>query len=307
MAKISAIIACYNDEAAIPVMAERLKTVFHKIGCDYEIIFVNDGSPDNSQAVLEELAAAEKRIKVITHSRNFSSQNAFTSGLKRTSGDACVLLDGDLQDPPELIEDFYQKWTEGYDVVYGIRVKREMPRLHEIGYKLFYRLFQKMSYIKVPLDSGDFSLLDRKVVHALNQLPERDRFIRGLRAWVGFKQTGVSYVRPKRPFGESTNNMLSNIRWAKKAIFSFSYQPLEFISVIAGVTSIVTALAIFYQIIMKILFPETPHGISTIITLSLFLGSIQLLCLSFIAEYIGKIFEETKQRPHMVVAKEINF
>ena len=176
--KISAIIACYRDEQAIPVMAERLIAVFQKIGMDYEIIFVNDGSPDNSQAVLESLAAQNKKIKVITHSRNFSSQNAFTSGLLRATGDACVMLDGDLQDPPELIEQFSQKWIEGYDVVYGTRTKRVMPLFWELGYKAFYRLFQKMAYIRVPVDAGDFSLIDRKVVNALNQLPERDRLDR---------------------------------------------------------------------------------------------------------------------------------
>lgn len=305
--KLSAIVACYKDEQAIPLMAERLQQTFQKIGVDFEIIFVNDGSPDDTQTVIERLADANPRIKGITHSRNFGSQNAFTSGMRLATGDACVLLDGDLQDPPELIEAFHQKWLEGYDVVYGVRTRREMGSLLELGYKGFYRLFQKMAYIRVPVDAGDFSLIDRKVMTVLNSLPERDRFVRGLRAWSGFKQTGVPYVRPERMFGRSTNNMLANFRWAKKGIFSFSYIPLEMIALGALVVSLVALLAAFAQIISRILHPELPQGISLIIVISLFLGAINLMSLAFIAEYIAKIFEEVKQRPLFVVTKLVNF
>jgi glycosyltransferase involved in cell wall biosynthesis len=304
--KISAIIACYRDEQAVPIMAERLAATFEKIGVDYEIIFVNDGSPDDTQTVLERLAAANPRIKAITHSRNFGSQNAFTSGMTRATGDACVLLDGDLQDPPELIESFHAKWVGGFDVVYGVRTRREMPRLLELGYKGFYRLFQTMAYIRVPVDAGDFSLIDRKVMNVLNQLPERDRFVRGLRAWTGFRQTGVPYVRPERMFGRSTNNMLANVRWAKKGIFSFSYVPLELISFGALGVSLLAALAMVGQIVGRVLHPDVPRGYSSLIVVTLFMGSITLVSLAFIAEYIGKIFEEVKQRPKFVVAKTLN-
>jgi dolichol-phosphate mannosyltransferase len=303
---LSAIIACYRDAQAIPIMAERLEATFKKLGVDYEIIFVNDGSPDDTQDVLVRLAAANPRIKAITHSRNFGSQNAFTSGMVRASGDACILLDGDLQDPPELIEAFHAKWLEGYDVVYGVRTRREMPLLLELGYKGFYRLFQRLAYIRVPLDAGDFSLIDRKVVKVLNELPERDRFVRGLRAWTGFRQTGVPYVRPERMFGRSTNNLLANLRWAKKGIFSFSYVPLELISAGALVVSFLAALAAVLQIVGRILRPDLPRGYSMIIVISLFLGSINLVSLAFIAEYIAKIFEEVKGRPRFVVAKTLN-
>jgi glycosyltransferase involved in cell wall biosynthesis len=305
--KVSAIIACYKDGQAIPIMAERLVATFEKIGCDYEIIFVNDGSPDDSQEVLEELTKTSPKIKAITHSRNFGSQAAFTSGMKRATGDGCVLLDGDLQDPPELIEDFYRVWLEGYDVIYGVRTKREMPLLWELAYKTFYRIFQRISYIRVPVDAGDFSLIDRKVMDVLEQLPERDRFVRGLRAWAGFKQTGVPYVRPERMFGRSTNNLLSNFRWAKKGIFSFSYIPLEFISMAALLVGLVAVVAAIVQIVGRILDPTIPQGVSTIIVVCLFLGAVQLFSLAFIAEYLAKIFEEVKQRPHFVVAKLLNF
>jgi len=305
--KLSAIAACYKDEQAIPFMAERLQKTFEKIDVDFEIIFVNDGSPDDTQTVIERLAAANPKIKGITHSRNFGSQNAFTSGMKLATGDACVLLDGDLQDPPELIEGFYEKWLEGYEVVYGVRTRREMPRLLEFGYKGFYRLFQSMAYIRVPVDAGDFSLIDRKVMTVLNGLPERDRFVRGLRAWFGFKQIGVPYVRPERMFGRSTNSMLANFRWAKKGIFSFSYVPLEMIALGALIVSFIAVVAAFAQIISRILHPEIPHGVATIIVISLFLGAINLLSLAFIAEYVAKIFEEVKQRPQFVVTKLVNF
>ena len=305
--KLSAIAACYKDEQAIPFMAERLQKTFEKIDVDFEIIFVNDGSPDDTQTVIERLAAANPKIKGITHSRNFGSQNAFTSGMKLATGDACVLLDGDLQDPPELIEGFYEKWLEGYEVVYGVRTRREMPRLLEFGYKGFYRLFQSMAYIRVPVDAGDFSLIDRKVMTVLNGLPERDRFVRGLRAWSGFKQVGVPYVRPERMFGRSTNSMLANFRWAKKGIFSFSYVPLEMIALGALIVSFIAVVAAFAQIISRILHPEIPHGVATIIVISLFLGAINLLSLAFIAEYVAKIFEEVKQRPQFVVTKLVNF
>ena len=188
-----------------------------------------------------------------------------------------------------------------------MRTRREMPRLLELGYKGFYRLFQTMAYIRVPVDAGDFSLIDRRVMDILNALPERDRFVRGLRAWTGFRQTGVPYVRPERMFGRSTNNLLANLRWAKKGIFSFSYVPLEFISFGALAVSLLAVVAMIVQIVGKILHPEIPQGIATIIVLSLFLGSINLMSLAFIAEYIGKIFEEVKGRPTFIVTKLLNF
>jgi glycosyltransferase involved in cell wall biosynthesis len=304
--KVSAVIACYRDGQAIPIMAERLKNTFQRIGCDYEIIFVNDGSPDDSQEVLERLTPTDPKIKAITHSRNFGSQAAFTSGMRRAKGDACVLLDGDLQDPPELIEEFYKKWMEGFDVVYGVRERREMPRLWEFAYKAFYRLFQRLAYVRVPVDAGDFSLIDRKVMTVLNHLPERDRFMRGLRAWTGFRQTGVPYVRPERMFGRSTNSLLSNFRWAKKGIFSFSYIPLELISLAALLVASLAIVAIIAQIIGRLLDPTVPQGVSLIIVVCLFLGAIQLFSLAFIAEYLAKIFEEVKGRPHYIVAKVLN-
>jgi polyisoprenyl-phosphate glycosyltransferase len=299
--KISAIIACYKDAQAIPIMYERLVKVFRKIGVDYEIIFVNDGSPDNSEQILTRLVAKDRRVISVNHSRNFGSQMAFTSGIDISTGDSVVLLDGDLQDPPELIEKFFTKWNEGFDVVYGIRTRREAPLYMSVLYKLFYRIFHKLSYVKIPLDAGDFSLIDRKVVEVIKGFPERDRFLRGLRAWVGFKQTGIPYVRPERMFGKSTNNLLKNINWATKGIFSFSYVPLQIISLFSSIAFLISLLAIIYQLIARFAFHNTPQGITTVLIIVLFIGAVQLLGISVLGEYIGKIFEEVKQRPKYVV------
>ena len=305
--KISAIIACYRDEPAVPVMHERLTKVFRKIGVNYEIIFVNDASPDNAGEVLAALAARDPKVVVINHTRNFGSQNAFTSGMHLATGDAVVLLDGDLQDPPELIEQFHAKWLEGFDVVYGVRIKREATNFLRVAYKGFYRVFRAASYVPIPLDAGDFSLLDRRVVNALNSLPENNRFLRGLRAWVGFRQIGVPYVRPERMFGTTTNNMLRNLGWARKGILSFSYVPLDCIVWLAFGTVGAALLAIMAQVALRLLRPElVPQGISTIIVLILFLGGMQLLCLAIIGSYLAHIYDEVKRRPPFIVESILN-
>ena len=303
---ISAVIACYKDGDAIPLMYERLTKTFKKIGCDYEIIFVNDGSPDNSEKVLEKICSEDEKTTAIFHSRNFSSQNAFTSGMMHSKGDAVVLLDGDLQDPPELIEKFYDQWIEGYDVVYGVRENRDTTIFLKLAYKLFYRIFNRLAYIQIPIDAGDFSLMDRKVVDAINNLPENDRYIRGLRAWVGFKQIGVPYHRPERMFGETTNNFFSNFRWARKGIFSFSNVPIEFIIYFSSFIVFISVFALIFYIGYYFINPTAPRGVTTIIVLVLFLGGAQLLSISILAEYIGKILEETKRRPKFIINKIIN-
>lgn len=298
--KLTAVIACYKDVLAIPVMYDRLSTTFKKLFVDYEIIFVNDCSPDNTNEVLQALVNKDDHVIAIEHSRNFGSQSAFLSGMEISTGDAVVLLDGDLQDPPELIEQFYEQYILGFDVIYGRRVKREGNQTLGVFYKLFYRLFRSVSYVPIPLDAGDFSLMDRKVVNELISLPETDQFMRGLRAWVGFKQTGVDYVRPERMFGVTTNNWRKNIAWARKAIFSFSYVPLELLTYIGWGLTAFSFIAILIQIIMYFMFPGNPHGITTIIVLILFFGGIQMLGISVLGEYQGKILEETKRRPKFI-------
>jgi dolichol-phosphate mannosyltransferase len=298
---LSAVIACYQDALAIPIMYQRLIKVFKLLDVQYEIIFINDGSLDASETVLSLLIETDPHVIAVHHSRNFGSQMAFTSGMEIASGDAVILLDGDLQDPPEVIPQLYHQWLKGYAVVYGIRTDRRGPTTIKPFYKLFYRLFKLVSYVNIPLDSGDFSLIDRTVVDVLKKLPERDRFLRGLRAWVGYRQTGVEYVRPDRMFGRSTNNWIKNFHWATKGIFSFSYVPLQLMTLGSLATFLLALIGIIIQVILRIVLPDAPAGISTVIIVVLFLGSIQLLGLSIIGEYITKIFEETKQRPPYIV------
>lgn len=300
--RITAIIACYKDGQAIPIMYERLKKVFTQMQVDYEIIFVNDASPDNTHEVAGAIAAKDPRVLVIEHSRNFGSQNAFLSGMSLSTGDAVVLMDGDLQDPPELIPQFFEKWHhEGFEVVYGRRVDRDASPFMRFAYKTFYRIFRFLAEISVPLDAGDFSLIDRKVVNQMLSLPETDQFLRGLRAWVGFKQTGVDYKRPERMFGVSTNNLRRNFRWARKGIFSFSYAPLEFL-LLGGIALIgISILAVILTIVVWVIDPDIPRGLTTIVSLILGFGGLQLCATAIVGEYVGKILDETKKRPKFIV------
>lgn len=298
---ISAIIACYKDVQAIPEMYERITQVMKKIKIDYEIIFVNDCSPDNSEEIIREISERDSRVIGINHSRNFGSQAAFKSGLDIASKNGCVLMDGDLQDPPEMIENFLQKWREGFEVIYGRRANRDAPFYMRFFYKLFYRIFAKFSYISIPKDAGDFALMDKKVVEVLLRFPERDLFLRGLRAYAGFKQTGIDYIRPERKFGRTTNNIFKNLGWAKKGIFSFSYVPLNLLSAFGWVMLFISGLVMAAQILLKYFFPDSaPHGVTTTLILVTFFGSLNLFAISIVGEYIAKIFEEVKGRPHFI-------
>jgi len=295
---VSAIIACYQDAQAIPIMYQRLRDTFTQLHVDYEIIFVNDCSPDNSEEVIRVLSRDDRRVLGISHSRNFGSQAAFRSGMEIARMNSVVLLDGDLQDPPELIEPFVACWRQGYDVVYGRRVKREAPLFMQISYKLFYRVFDYFSYVRIPHDAGDFSLLDKRVVQALLRFPERDLFLRGVRAFAGFKQTGVDYVRPERLFGVTTNSLWKNLGWAKKGILSFSNVPLNMLStfgLMLVALSLVMALAL---ISIRLLLPKVAvPGATTVLLFIVFFGAVNVFAIGLVGEYIAKIFEEVKRRP----------
>lgn len=298
---VSAIIACYKDAQAIPIMYSRLTDTFMKLGIDYEIIFVNDCSPDNSAEVIRLISESDKRVIGISHSRNFGSQMAFRSGMELSTKEGVVLLDGDLQDPPELIEAFHVKWHQGFDVVYGHRVDREMSWCWGVMYKLFYRVFALFSYINIPLNAGDFSLMDRRVVGWLLNCPERDLFMRGLRAYVGFKQTGVDYVRPERMFGQSTNSLIKNIDWAKKGIFSFSNTPLTILTTVGVISLGLSTLTAIISALLRLFVPEiAPRGITTLLITILMFGSLNLFAIGLIGEYIAKIMAEVKGRPRLI-------
>jgi dolichol-phosphate mannosyltransferase len=295
---VSAIVACYKDNLAIPIMYERLTATFTGLNIDFEIIFVNDCSPDDTEEVIRSISGNDRRVIGISHSRNFGSQAAFRSGMEIASKNACVLLDGDLQDPPELIADFVARWREGYDVVYGRRVKREATLFMQVAYRTFYRIFDYFSYVPIPHDAGDFSLMDRRVVRALLQFPERDLFLRGTRAFVGFKQAGVDYIRPERMFGVTTNSLLKNIGWAKKGILSFTNTPLNMLSAAGAGLFLFSGFLAVAQVVFRLVAPKyTPPGITTTLVLILLLGSSNLFAIALVGEYIAKIFEEVKRRP----------
>jgi dolichol-phosphate mannosyltransferase len=303
---ISVVVACYRDAGNVREMYSRLTGVLPQVTPNYEIIFVNDNSPDNAEEILLEIAAQDVHVTVISHSRNFGSQMAFTSGMRQSLGDAVILMDGDLQDPPETIPVLIAEWVKGYDVVYGVREQRRENPLMEGARKLFYRLYRRLSYIDVPVDAGDFSVMSRRVVDAMLQMPERDRFLRGLRSWVGFRQTGVPYVRAARFAGESTNSLLENVRWAKRGIFSFSYRPLELISLMALMVTFLAGAAIVIYFVLYFVIPNAPRGYLTLLVAILLLGAVQLFSLSIIAEYLGRVFEEVKQRPQFIVRSIAN-
>ncbi|HUC00692.1 MAG TPA: glycosyltransferase family 2 protein [Solirubrobacterales bacterium] len=306
--RLSAVIPCYKEAESIPVMHERLTAVFTELGVDWEIIFVDSGSPDRkTPEVLAEIAARDRRVTVVRHTRAFGSQSGYSSGMRLATGDAVILLDGDLQDPPELIPELFARWQEGYEVVYGDRVTREGSKLMNAGRKAFYRVFQRLSYVSMPVDAGDFSLIDRRAVDAINALPETHRFVRGLRAFVGYRQIGVPYERPERLFGRSSNNFVANMGWARRAIVSFSYAPLDLIGWLAFFTTAVAVLAGIVEIVLKIVDPSAaPKGYATLLVVVLFIGGVQLICFSVIGSYLAHMYEEIKARPPYIVERVLN-
>lgn len=304
--KISVVVACYRDEGSILELLRRLKQTMAEVTLNWEVIYVNDASPDNSEAVLLNAVKTEPHLTVISHSRNFGAQVAFTTGMQQASGDAVVIMDGDLQDPPELIKEFAIRWLEGNEVVYGIRAKRHEGRVRNMGYKWFYKMFNKIAYIYIPLDAGEFSLMDRVVVDAVLACPERDRLVRGLRAYAGFRQIGVTFERPKRYWGETTQSLLSYVMWAYKSFTSFSLAPLRLINFISfGMFFLFVILGIVYLTAYLSGVP-TPHGYMTLLGLILLVGAVITGSLAIMGEYIARIFLEVKQRPQPIISTLVN-
>jgi polyisoprenyl-phosphate glycosyltransferase len=297
------VVACYLDAGSVRELYGRLTEVLPTVSPNYEIIYVNDASPDNAEDILNELAQADPRLVVVNHTRNFGSQNAFLSGMHVAVGDAIILMDGDLQDPPRLIPDLVRRWLEGYHIVYGERVSRKENLAMRTAFKAFYRVFRRLASVPIPLDAGDFGLIDRHVARTLLlEFPERLVFLRGLRAYTGYRSAGVPYVRDARFDGRSTNSLHGYIRWAKLAIFSFSKEPLHYISRLALLCVLATCCAAAYYFISHFfLGGPAPRGWMTTTILVLFLGSIQLVCLAILAEYLAHMYDEIKGRPRYLV------
>jgi dolichol-phosphate mannosyltransferase len=305
--RISCVIACYKDELAIPHMHKRIVKTFEEIDAEYEIIFVNDASPDNSTNIIKEITEKDDNVIGINHRRNFGSQAAFLSGMKISTGDAVVLMDGDLQDPPEIIKDFYEKWQEGYNVIYGVRNKREVTFVLQFLYKAFYYIFNKVAAFQVPVNAGDFSLIDRESVNEILEFKEFDIFLRAIRAYIGGRQIGIPYFRPERMFGKSTNNFLKNLGWATKGILNVSRVPLTLISFVSAILFGIGVIGSF------VLFTLTLYGnvklnleiIAAILIVNVFLSLIAIISVAVTGEYVGRILEETKHRPRYLVSSYI--
>ena len=300
---ISVVVPCYNEQEVLLYCHSRLMRVFESASDDeYELIYVNDGSNDATEELLRVLHRQNPQVRVIMLSRNFGHQAAVTAGLTAANGDCVVILDADLQDPPELIWQMVDRWREGYEVVYGVRE----TRAGESGFKLwtarwFYRLINKLSDVDIPLDAGDFRLLDRRAVNALLAMPERHRLLRGMSSWIGFRQSGLTYARDSRFAGTTKYPIRKMINLALDGIFSFSTIPLRFVTGLGLLTSLMAAAGILYSLIIRILTPHWVAGWATLILAVLLTGGIEMFCFGILGEYIGRIYTEIKQRPLFVV------
>lgn len=303
--KVSVIIPVYNEEQIVTVLFDRVMQAMKSWTTDFEIICVNDGSKDNSLNMLIDAHRRDSRWKVISLSRNFGHQAAFLAGLSHASGDVIAMMDGDLQDPPELLQQFYQKLSEGYEVVYGVRKKRKERFLKRLAYKSFYRFLGKVSQVSIPLDSGDFSMFTKDVLEKILQAQEHSLFIRGIRSWIGYKQYPFEYERDRRFGGEPKYTIRKLFQLAYNGIFSFSTFPVKFLTTL-GVTVILLALIYStYAITMKILYPEKIIQGFTTLALAIFIFSgVQLLALGMIGEYVLRIYDETRNRPLFVVKEK---
>lgn len=303
----SVVIPVFNEEENLPELQRRLEVVLRAFGEPYEIIFVDDSSQDKTPSLIKEAARKNLNIKLVRFSRNFGHQAAISAGLDYASGDAIVIMDGDLQDPPEVIPEFIRKWREGYDVVYGIKKKRKEWWGLRLCYLLFYRILRFLSSgTDLPLDSGDFSLISRRAADAIKSMPERNRYVRGLRSWVGFQSVGVPFERGRRYAGESKYNFRKLLRLAYDGIFSFSYAPLRFITGFGFLTSAVSFVAILIVLYFRLFTDKSVPGFASLAIIILFIGGIQLLSLGIIGEYISRIYDETKKRPHYVIEEKVN-
>jgi glycosyltransferase involved in cell wall biosynthesis len=304
----SVVVPMYNEEDVLMETYCRLTHVLKNSGLEYEIVFINDGSSDKTGQLLREICDTDTRVKLIDFSRNFGHQIAITAGMDYSSGECIVVIDGDLQDPPELIPEMVKKWREGYDVVYGKRVSRKGESFFKRATAaFFYRFLRSMTDVNMPVDTGDFRLIDARVRDALKHVNERNRYIRGLVSWLGFKQTSIEFERDERFAGETKYPLKKMLKLAADGITSFSYKPLKLASYIGTIISISSFLYLIYVLAQRIFFPETVQaGWASILAVSLFFNGITLLMLGIIGEYIGRIYDEAKGRPLYIIRETRN-
>ncbi len=306
--RCSVVAPVFNEREIIPELVRRIASVLESLGEDFELILVNDGSTDDSLEILRGLSQQNPHLRIIDLSRNFGHQAALYAGLCRASGQAVVLMDGDLQDPPEVLPRMIELWEEGHQVVYAVRRERKEGLLKRVAYAGYYRLLKRLAYIDVPLDSGDFSLLDEEVVSILRSMPERSKFLRGLRSWVGFSQVAMSYERHARPAGKTKYTLVKLLKLGLDGVFAYSYIPLR-VSFLFGALVSVFAFGFAAVYLSLRLFADAyvPQGFTTLAILILFLGGVQLLSIGLLGEYLGRVYEEVKRRPEYIERELIGF
>ncbi|MFM2310029.1 MAG: hypothetical protein RLY87_2151 [Chloroflexota bacterium] len=301
---VSVVAPVYDEEILLPEFYRRATAALEQLNVPFELILVNDGSHDSSGLIMDRLHEADPRVKIIHFSRNFGHQIAITAGTDHATGQAVAVIDSDLQDPPEVIIDMFRKWQEGYQVIYGVRAQREgETAFKRFTASMFYRLIRRITNINLPLDTGDFRLMDQRVVAAMSKMREHHRFMRGLSVWVGFKQTGVKYNRDARTAGVTKYPFRKMLRFALDAITSFSYLPLQLATYAGFAIAGLSAVAMILAIILRLANSDIFYGQATTLVSVLFLGGIQLIFLGVIGEYLGRIYDEVKRRPLYIVAE----
>jgi dolichol-phosphate mannosyltransferase len=304
--QVSFVIPVYNEESNLPMLADRLVKIMDQSPISLEAVLVDDGSRDNSRAMLQQLALSDPRFHVVLLSRNHGHQLALTAGLSVARGSEGVfVLDGDLQDPPELLDTFYAKFQEGYDVVYAVREKRKEVFYKRFAYFIFYRILKKIANIEIPLDSGDFSFMSRRVVNVLNKMPEESRFIRGMRTWIGFKQIGIAYDRQERASGDSKYSFSKLVQLALNGIYNFSEFPIKFVTSLGGFAIISSVIYLIFVVVKKMFFDQVIEGFTALLFVIILFGGIQLMAIGVLGEYILRIFFQSKSRPNFIIEKEI--
>ena len=305
---LSVVVPCLNEQEVICSTHQRLSAALEQAALEFEIIYVDDGSTDATPELLRELQAQDSRVRMVRFSRNFGHQIAITAGLEHASGDAVAIIDADLQDPPEVILEFLQKWMDGYDVVYGVRSERDGETAFKLWTaKAFYRLIGKLSETPIPLDTGDFRLMDRRVVEALLSMPERDRFVRGMVSWLGFSQTALPYHRAARAAGTTKFSLLKMLRFATDGIVSFSISPLRLATWMGFGASGLAIVVMAYTLFERAFGTGVVKGWTSTMIAILFIGGVQLICMGIIGEYVGRIYGESKRRPLYIVGESLGF
>ena len=302
--RLSVAIPIHNEETVLPELLRRLRCVLDGLaGGPHEIVFVDDGSTDRTFEILQQAALQDTRIVVVSLSRNFGHQAAITAALDHAVGEAVVVMDGDLQDVPEVIPKFVEKYQQGYDVVYAQRVRRKEPWPLRLCYFVFYRMMARLSDVHLPLDSGDFGLMSRRVINQVRRMPEHHRYLRGIRSWVGFRQVGVAVERAERHSGKSKYSLIRLVKLATDGVFAFSIVPIRAAALVGTFAMFVCILYVAYAVYAKVFLQRSPQGFTALLVAVTFLSGIVLFFLGIIGEYVGRIYEETKGRPQYIVGR----